>query len=204
MSGNIIDVRLDPRRIPRDAEDRARGAVVDYARAHGVGLHDAEVRVLPQSSELMVETQLLETSRPWSHEDRKALRNVVLAALRAGWEEQIVSSATTAPGKAAPSLQAQYSSPRIPKIDEAKPRFHTDEGLFEMGRNVERIRIALATSNAAGLRLLASQGARERDWKKLQRWFQTIADDKEAMEALDPDLRVRVQELLRMFEQRGR
>lgn len=200
---NIIDVRVDPRRIPRDAEERAREAVVAYARKHGVGLQDAEVRVLPQSSEVMVETHLLETSKPWSHEDRKALRTLVVNALKAGWTEQEQSSATTAPGRAAPSLLQQYSGTRIPKVDDAKPRFRTDEGLFEMGRNLERIRIALATSNASELRLLASEGARERDWRKLQRWLKAIADNKEAMGGLDPDLRIRLQELTRMFEDRN-
>jgi hypothetical protein len=199
---NIIDVRVDPRRLPRDAEERARNAVVDYARQNGVGLHDAEVRVLPQSSELMVETQLLETSRAWSPADRKALRTAVVAALKAGWQEQVVSSATTAPGRTSPALQQQYATTRIPKNTEAKPRFQTDEGLFEMGRNVERIRIELATSNSADMRLVASQGARERDWKKLLRWLKGIADSKEAMETLDPELRIRVQELIRMFELR--
>ena len=201
---NIIDVRVDPRRIPRDAEERARDAVVQYARLHGVGLHDAEVRVLPQSSELMVETQLLETSRPWSHEDRKALRTAIVASLKEGWQEQSVSSATTAPGRTAPALAPQYSSPRMPKVDDQKPRFHTDEGLFEMGRNVERIRIALATSNSADLRILASQGARERDWRKLERWLTVISEGVESMETLDPELRIRLHELLRMFEQRTR
>ncbi len=199
---NISDVRVDPRRIPRDAEERAREAVVSYAREKGIGLHDAEVRVLPQSSELMVETELLATSAPWSHADRKALRSLVVNALKEGWQEQVVSSATTAPGKTSPALQQQYNGVRVPKSDDPKPRFHTDEGLFEMGRNVERIRIALATSNSADLRLLATQGARERDWRKLLRWLKAIADGKEAMETLDPDLRIRTQELIRMFEQR--
>lgn len=205
---NIIDVRVDPRRIPRDAEERARDAVVQYARIHGVGLHDAEVRVLPQSSEIMVETHLLETSRAWTHDDRKALRTKIVNALKEGWQEQMVSSATTAPGRTAPAstpqIQPQYSSPRMPKVDEAKPRFHTDEGIFEMGRNVERIRIALATSNSADLRILASQGARERDWRKLHRWLTSIAEGVESMETLDPELRIRLHELLRMFEQRMR
>jgi hypothetical protein len=200
---NIIDVRVDPRRIPRDAEERVRSAVVDYARKHGVGLHDAEVRVLPQSSEVMVETQLLETSRPWTHEDRKALRTAIVSALRVGWDEQEVSSATTAPGRAVPSTTVQYSSPRIPKVDDPRPRFHTEEGMFEMGRNLERIRIELATSNSADLRILATQAARERDWRKLQRWLRGVIEGKESMETLDPELRIRAQELLRMFEARS-
>ncbi len=200
---NIIDVRVDPRRIPRDAEERARDAIVRYARDHGVGLHDVEVRVLLQSSELMVETHLLESSRPWSHEDRGALRAAVVQALKGGWQEQLVSSATTAPGRSSPGPAMQYSSPRIPKVED-KPRFHTEEGLFEMGRNVERIRIALATSNSADLRILASQGARERDWRKLHRWMTRISEGVEVMETLDPELRIRLHELLRMMEHKGK
>lgn len=201
---NIIDVRVDPRRIPRDAEERAREAVVGYARKQGVGLQDAEVRVLPQSSEVMVETHLLETSRPWSHEDRKELRTLVVNALKEGWNDQEQSSATTAPGRVAPTLLEQYSTPRVPKVEDVKPRFRTDEGLFEMGRNLERIRIGLATSNASELRLLAAQGARERDWRKLLKWLKAVADNKEAMAGLDPDLRIRLHELTRMFEERSK
>ncbi len=197
-----VQVRIDPRRVPRNAEELAREAVENWTKKAGVDLLSLDVSVFPQSSELAVQAVPADPDRVWSPDDRKALRKTIMDTLRDGWVEQEAQGATTAPGVPVPARALINTARPLPAED--GPRFHSDESIFEMGRNLERIRLALAGSIRLELQQLSHPAAGLRDWAKLAQWLQDMSANEHALAELGPDLRLRVKELLWFIESKAR
>lgn len=197
-----VQVRIDPRRVPRNAEELARAAVERWTQRAGVELVSLEVNVFPQSSELAVQAVPADEERIWSTDDRKAMRKVIMDTLRDGWVEQEAQGATTAPGMPVPARA--LINPARPATAEEGPRFHSDESIFEMGRNLERVRLAMAGSNRLELQQLSHPAAGLRDWGRLAAWLHEVSGNDHALTELGPDLRLRVKELLWFIESKAR
>ena len=197
-----VQVRIDPRRVPRNAEELARDAVERWTRKADIELLSLEVSSFPQSSELAVQMVPVEEDRLWSQDDRKSLRKIIMDTLREGWVEQEAQGATTAPGHPV-TARALINTARPPAAEEG-PRFHSEESIFEMGRNLERIRQAMAASSHLSVQELSQPAAGLRDWGRLAHWLQDVTADEHALGELGPDLRLRVKELLWFIESKAR